>query len=115
VTVWTRVDSHDPDGTSDLMAQRLNVFVCPHCGCMALLDVSLTYVDQDLSYCIHYVCKRDLARDAFYASVTKQGRFIRDQAGTSGEAHTTDAHIVFSMREVLAYIHFRDQCARYGS
>jgi hypothetical protein len=114
VHVWTLVDSSDQETTNELLAQHVNVFACPHCNCMALLDVSLTYLDRGLGYGVHYLCKRDMERDGFYANMSKQGRFILHPAkGTDGEL--TEIHIVFSMRELVTYIHFRSRCAELGA
>ena len=116
--MWTLVDSDDVEATNDLLAQRLNVFVCARCQCNALLDVSLTYVDRGLGYCVQYVCKRDMARDGFYTNMNRQGRFILHPAAATTEntteEHFANTHVVFSMREVVTYIHFRNRCAELG-
>lgn len=117
--LWSVVTTEDLVAVQRLRDQRLNLFVCDRCDHQALVDVSLLYHDLHHNYCIQYVSRSDVDRESFYANISGQGTYL----GAEGRlAHLEEAggtclsfpHFVFSMREMLAYILFRDKCRQWG-
>ncbi len=118
--LWSTVNvTLDPHLRDEVLEQRLNVFFCTHCDYRGSVDASLLYHDMEGRYCVQYVSKADMKSEAFYANIKKDGTAFIDpisaQAlGASGGDHFTRPHYVFSMKEIVLYVAFRDLCAAWG-
>lgn len=65
------------------------------------------------------VAKEDMKSPDYYRHLSKQGTLIFDPLSTkimskSGGEYLSRPHHVFSMKEMLRYILFRQFCAEYG-
>jgi hypothetical protein len=74
---------------------------------------------MDLRYCVQYVCKEDMKTPEFYSNLRKDGTAILDPSsakalGATGSDFFTRPHHVFSMKEIILYVAFRDLCAAWG-
>ena len=118
--LWSTVNvTLDPHLKEEVMQERLNVFFCAQCDYRGSVDASLLYHDMDARYCIQYVAKEDIKSPEFYANLKKDGTVVLDPIsskalGATGGDHLTRPHHVFSMKEVLLYVAFRDLCATWG-
>jgi hypothetical protein len=120
MTLWSTVNvTLEPHLKDEIMRQRLNVFFCSKCDYHGSVDASLLYHDMDGHYCIQYVAKEDMKSPDFYSNLKKDGTLILDPISAKalaarGEDHFTRPHHVFSMKEVILYVAFRDLCAVWG-
>jgi len=115
--LWSSVNvTLDPHLKEEVMQQRLNVFFCAHCDYSGSVDASLLYNDMDGGYCIQYVAKEDMKRPEFYSNLRRDGTVVLDSIsakalGATGNDQFTRPHHVFSMKEIILYVAFRDLCA----
>ena len=117
--VWSTVNAMDPDAALMVREQRVNRFCCAQCGAEAFVDEPILYHDMEQRYCIQYVSKAAMGSEAYYATLTKRGTVIMDALSQRivdkrGESYFNHPHFVFSIREMAAYIVFRELCAAYG-
>lgn len=119
--IWDSVNvTLDPDLKEEIMKQRLNVFFCKQCDYRGSVDVSLLYHDMQKRYCIQYVAQDDAKSEEFYRNVSKDGLVILDPisaralGATGGADYMRRPHFVFSMKEVVLFIAFRDLCEAWG-
>lgn len=119
VFVWSVISSRDPLGEEHVRNMTVNVFDCKHCGYQSFIDTNILYHNDDLRYCIQYVCLSDMKDQGFYQQVTKHGTAVLDELdqkliANNGQSYFFTPHYVFSIREMVAYIAFRDLCAAWG-
>ncbi len=117
--VWSTVNAMDPAAAQLVRDQRVNVFHCEQCGHEDFVDESLLFHDMEQRYCIQYVSRADMGSPGYYANISKRGTVILDPLSQrivdrKGESYFNHPHFVFSMREMAAYIVFRDLCSEYG-
>jgi len=118
--IWSTVNvTIHPHLKDEVLQQRLNVFCCGKCGHRGSVDVSLLYHDMGAKYCVQYVAKEDMRSPEFYANIMKNGTVIVDPIsakilGASGGQYLEHPHHVFSMKEIILYVAFRDLCAVWG-
>lgn len=117
--VWSSVNAKDPEAALMVREQRVNLFQCEVCGAEAFVDESVLYHDMEKRYCIQYVSKAAMGSEAYYATLTKRGTVILDAVSQrildkNGETYFNHPHFVFSIREMAAYIIFRELCATLG-
>ena len=116
MTLWESVNVKlDPNLKDDLLKQRLNVFFCEKCEWSGSVDVSMLYHDMEKGFCVQYVAKEDMKSPEFYRSITKQGTLQLDPISVKiAPEYLKKPHYVFSMKEVILYVAFRDLCEVYG-
>lgn len=112
ITLWKILDgASEPEEKKNLLAGRINLFICKKCDYQSYLSCSFLYHDmatQVVALCIPF----DFLDDTeFLASnFTPDGKtkidlsFLKDPSGTNGH----DPHIVFTMIELVEYVHFRE-------
>jgi len=94
-----------------LFEGQINIFECDVCGYKALLAVPFLYHDLERAFCVYYFPAEFVEEDEFIRnSITAEGK-IRVPQLTGGQfpAYMADAHIVFSMQELLNYVVFRER------
>lgn len=101
------------------MDQRLNTAECGQCGKAWVIDEPVLFEHIERKYCIQYLNKGTAANEAYYTDVTQSGSAILDPISARivrerGDLHAFTPHYVFSMREMAAYIIFRELCATWG-
>ena len=120
--LWTSVNVKvDPHLKDEVLEQRLNVFVCGQEGCnyQGSVDISVLYHDMDGKFCVQYVAKADMKSPEYYRHLSKQGAVIVPQMAArmmekTGGDYIVRPHHVYSMKEMLLYILFRQFCEAYG-
>lgn len=117
--VWSVAYSTDSMAMERIMSQRLNTTACGQCGEAWIMDEPVLFEHRERKYCIQYLNKDTVANKAYYEDVTKKGLAILDPLSArivreKGDLHAFTPHYVFSMREMAAYIVFRDLCAAWG-
>ena len=117
--LWSVVTTKDIHAAQQVRDERLNRFDCARCDHRGSVDVSLLYHDLESGYCIQYLCKLDADRADTYRNINKQGGYVIPHGSLAklermGETCLAFPHFVFSMREMVAYIRFRDRCAQWG-
>jgi hypothetical protein len=101
----------NPAEKATLFGGQINIFECEVCGHKALLAVPFLYHDMDRVFCVYYFPAEFVEDDEFIRNwVTAEGK-IRIPQLTGGQfpAYMADAHIVFSMQELLNYVVFRER------
>ncbi|WP_395746031.1 CpXC domain-containing protein [Prosthecobacter sp.] len=122
MSVWTSVNvKADPHLRDEVLEQRLNVFSCGQQGCdyRCPLDISVLYHDMDGKFCVQYVAKEDMKNPNYYRHLSKQGvvmvpHLAAQMMEKTGGHYIRRPHHVFSMKEMLLYILFRQFCEAYG-
>lgn len=120
MTLWDSVNATEhPHLKEEILEQRLNAFFCSQCDYHGSVDNSVLYHDMDGKFCVQYVAKEDMKSPKYYRHLSKQGTLIFDPLSTkimgkSGGEYLSRPHHVFSMKEMLLYILFRQFCAEYG-
>ena len=99
---------------------RLNVFQCEQCAHEGFVDESVLYHDMENRYCVQYLSRETAKNPEYYASnLTKRATVVLDPLSQrilekNGETYLNHPHFVFSTREMVAYIAFRELCAHLG-
>ncbi len=120
VTVWETVNVMlDPEMKDVVLEQRVNMFACEGCGEPLFVDINFLYNDMEKRFCVRYVSKSEMGNPDSYSQFKKDGSLslagpAREMAEASGGGYMFHPHCVFSMREVAAYVLFRDLCEEYG-
>ncbi len=122
VNLWASVNVKvDPHLKDEVLEQRLNVFTCGEDGCdyRCPVDISVLYNDMDGKFCVQYVAKDDMKNPGYYRHLSKQGAVMIPQmalkmAEKTGGDYIARPHHVFSMKEMVLYILFRQFCDAYG-
>jgi hypothetical protein len=120
VTVWETVNVMlDPEMKDEVVEQRVNVFACEGCGEELTVDINFLYHDMQRKFCVRYLSHTEMGDQNTYAQFKKDGSLslagpAREMAEASGGGYMFHPHCVFSMREVAAYVLFRDLCEEYG-
>ena len=120
VTVWETVNvTLNPEMKDAVTELRMNVFPCTRCGEEITVDINFLYHDMDKRFCVRYISHTEMGDQNTYAQFKKDGSLAldgpaRQMAEASGGGHMFHPHCVFSMREMAAYVLFRDLCEEYG-
>lgn len=120
VTVWETVNATmNPEMKEVVTDMRMNVFPCAKCGEVITVDISLLYNDMDKRFCVRYISHNEMGDASTYKQFKKDGSLsldgpARQLAEASGGGYMFHPHCVFSMREVAAYVLFRELCEEYG-
>ncbi len=114
--VWESVNvTVDPHLKQSFLENRLNVFTCDGCKWSGPVDVSLIYHDMTNRIWVHYVTREDMKSPEFYRSITKDGTMKLDPISAKVvPRYFSHPHFVFSMKEMVLYIIFREFCAEHG-
>jgi hypothetical protein len=101
----------NPAEKATLFEGQINIFECEVCGHKALLAVPFLYHDMDRVFCVYYFPAEFVEEDEFIRNwVTAEGKIrIPQLNGGQFPAYMADAHIVFSMQELLNYVVFRER------
>ena len=101
----------NPAEKATLFEGQINVFECEVCGHKALLAVPFLYHDLERAFCVYYFPAEFVEEDEFIRNwVTAEGKIrIPQLSGGQFPAYMADAHIVFSMQELLNYVVFRER------
>jgi hypothetical protein len=112
VTVYDALNvTLNPAEKATLFEGKINVFECEVCGYQALLAVPFLYHDVERAFCVYYFPAEMVEEDDFIRNwVTEEGK-LRIPQVSSGEipAYMAEAHIVFSMQELLNYVVFLER------
>lgn len=120
VTVWETVNvTMNPEMKDAVTELRMNVFPCVRCGEDLTVDINFLYNDMQKRYCVRYLSQTEMGDESTYAQFKKDGSLsldgpARQIAEASGGGYMFHPHCVFSMREVAAYVIFRELCEEYG-
>jgi ribosomal protein S27E len=101
----------NPAEKATLFEGQINVFECEVCGHKALLAVPFLYHDLERAFCVYYFPAEFVEDDEFIRDwVTAEGKIrVPQLSGGQFPAYMADAHIVFSMQELLNYVVFRER------
>jgi predicted RNA-binding Zn-ribbon protein involved in translation (DUF1610 family) len=119
-TVWETVNvTMHPEMKEEVIQQRVNVFLCAECGEDIFVDISFLYNDMESRFCVRYISRTEMGDPNSYVQFKKDGSLslvgpAREIAEASGGGYMFQPHCVFSMREVAAYVLFRDLCEEFG-
>jgi CpXC protein len=116
ITLWKVLDGiQDHDGKQHLLAGLINLFDCKTCEYRAYLSCSFLYHDLKNDVVVLYIPFSFLEDDAFLAeNFTRDGKtkidlsFLKNSPGSNGPSYP---HVVFTMIELVEYVHFRDRLA----
>lgn len=120
VTVWETVNvTMNPEMKEAVTDLRMNVSPCVRCGEEITIDINFLYHDMQKNFCVRYLSQTEMGDENTFAQFKKDGSLslavpARQMAEAAGGGYMFHPHCVFSMREVAAYVIFRDLCEEYG-
>ncbi|MGB3524775.1 MAG: CpXC domain-containing protein [Flavobacteriales bacterium] len=120
IIVWDAVNVlEEPDMKEEVLEQRVNMFVCTGCGKPITVDMPFLYHDPEQRFVVQYVTAEEAGSPEYYEYLYKDGTVVMEEeameaAERSGGQYLLLPHQVFSMRELAAYVVFRDMCEEYG-
>ncbi len=118
IVIWHSINgTRDPVIKEQLFTGRINYFDCNSCDFEGFISAPLVYHDLEKKICANYVPVEYLDDEEYLKqSFTPEGK-IRldlpdDTAHGAGADSFWNAHIVFSMAELIRYVLFRDRLAQ---
>ena len=116
ITLWKVLDGvQDRDGKRDLLAGLINLFDCERCKYRSYLSCSFLYHDLENNVIVLCVPLGFLDDDSFLAeNFTPDGKTKLDLSSLThpgSPASPVCPHVVFTMIELVEYVHFRDRLA----
>jgi hypothetical protein len=115
ITIWQSINvTRDPELKEQLFTGKINYFTCGHCDFEGFITAPLVYDDREKKICIRYVPveyleDEDYLRDSFTEDAKIRPRLPVDTADIADTEYFRQAHIVFSMTELIRYVLFRDR------
>ena len=115
IMIWKYLDTAvDPDAKEQLFTGKINYFSCTSCDFEGFITAPLVYHDSDKKFIARYVPVEYFEDEEFLRlSFSADGR--SHPGPHDGDAcipdlpYSNDAHIVFSMTELIRYVLFRDR------
>ena len=103
----------DREAKNDLLAGRINCIQCTNCDFEAFIPVPFLYHDQENKFCVQYFPFEDIDEKDFFDNFLSNGK-LNIYSKNILLKHLTpdymkDAHIVFSMEELIRYVIFKDK------
>jgi len=120
VTVWETVNvTMNPEMKDAVTDLRVNIYPCAGCGEELTVDINFLYNDMQKKFCVRYLSQMEMGDENTFDQFRKAGSLslsgpARQMAEASGGGYMFHPHCVFSMREVAAYVLFRELCEEYG-
>jgi hypothetical protein len=115
ILIWQSINvTRDPDLKEQLFTGKINYFSCGNCDFEGFITAPLVYDDMERKICVNYVPVEYLEDEEYLKGSFTPDAKIRLSL-TADTAHIADmdyfrnAHIVFSMAELIRYILFRDR------
>lgn len=121
VTVWDSLNVQiSPEGQAAFFEGKINVLECGACGHRAALAAPFLYHDMALRFCVQYYPPESIEDEVLLRHHTVEGTMAADVFGAAGQSRALEKadymlrpHIVFSMREALTYVVFRENLAAF--
>jgi len=115
ILIWKSINvTRDPGVKEQLFCAKINYFDCENCDFEGFITAPLVYNDMEKKICVNYVPLEYLDDgECLKQSFTPDGK-IRpylpdDTARIADTKYFRNAHIVFSMAEMIRYVLFRDR------
>ena len=101
----------DPEAKEALLDGKLHQFQCPSCGYEAHIEKRLLYHDMDKEFCVQFIPFQSIQEEYFYDEFTLDAKLDLSRTGAEDPSpdYFRNAHIVFSMDELIKYVIFRDK------
>lgn len=114
--VWHVIDAAQyPDLKRQLLADTVNVVPCPACGRRCRCDIPVRYDDPVLGFAVQFVPAAARSDFSFLQLCTEGGTLpSRSTDSASALGAERDAHVVFSMAEMIRYVVFRDRISDFA-
>jgi hypothetical protein len=115
IVIWKSINvTRDPEIREQLFTGRINYFTCGSCKFEGFISAPLVYDDMEKKICVNYVPVEYLDDEEYLKqSFTPEGgiRLVltKDTAHIADTDYFRNAHIVFSMAELIRYVLFRDR------
>lgn len=115
IILWQSVNvTRDPELKEQLFTGRINYFMCSACDFEGFISAPLVYEDMAMKICVNYVPVGYLDDEEYLKrSFTPDAKIHldlhTDTAHIADMEHFRNAHIVFSMEELIRYVLFRDR------
>lgn len=104
----------DPGLKEQFFTGRINYFTCPSCRFEGFITAPLDYHDTEQKICAKYVPveyfeDEEYLKRAFLPDGNVRPDPCPDPESAAASSCMQDAHIVFSMTELIRYVLFRDR------
>jgi len=115
ILIWKSISVNgDPEIKEQLFTGRINYFSCKNCDFEGFITAPLVYDDQEMEIRVNYVPAgypedEEYLKESFTPDAKIRPGPDAGNARTGGPDYFHDAHIVFSMAEMIRYILFRDR------
>jgi hypothetical protein len=115
IVIWKSINvTRDPELKEELFTGKINYFTCGSCDFEGFITAPLVYDDMERKICVNYVPIEYLEdEDYLKESFTEEGKIRLSLPADTARIADTDyfrnAHIVFSMAELIRYVLFRDR------
>jgi hypothetical protein len=115
IVIWKSINvTRDPEMREELFTGKINYFTCGSCDFEGFISAPLVYDDMEKKICVNYVPVEYLDDEEYLKeSFTEEGKIrlnlTADTAHIADTDYFRDAHIVFSMAELIRYVLFRDR------
>jgi hypothetical protein len=115
IVIWKSINvTRDPELKEELFTGKINYFTCGSCDFEGFISAPLVYDDMVHQICVNYVPVEYLEdEDYLKGSFTEEGKIRLNLPDDTARIADTDyfrnAHLVFSMAELIRYVLFRDR------
>jgi hypothetical protein len=115
IVIWKSINvTRDPEIKEQLFTGKINYFACGSCDFEGFIAAPLVYDDMEKKICVNYVPVEYLEDEEYIReSFTPEGGIRldlpKDTARIADTEYFRQAHIVFSMAELIRYVLFRDR------
>lgn len=115
IVIWKSINvTRDPGAKEELFCGKINYLTCKSCDFEGFITAPLVYDDMEKKICVRYVPveyldDEDYLRQSFTYEAKIRLDLPEDTANIADTWYFRDAHLVFSMAELIRYVLFRDR------
>ncbi len=115
IVIWKSINvARDPEVKEQLFCGKINYFTCGSCDFEGFITAPLVYDDMEKKICVNYVPveylnNEEYLKQSFTPEVLIRLDLPEDTARIADTGYFRNAHIVFSMVELIRYVLFRDR------
>jgi hypothetical protein len=115
IVIWQSINvTRDPEIKEQLFTGKINYFSCDACDFEGFITAPLVYDDMEKKICVNYVPvdyldDEEYLKESFTNDAKIQLNLPPDITQIADTGYCRNAHIVFSMPELIRYVLFRDR------
>ncbi len=115
VDLWDSINVQiNPEAKEALLEGKLHQFHCSICDHKAGIEKKFLYHDMGKEFCVYFFPFPSTESDDFYDEFTADAQMDMSRTGVEDDSpdYFRNAHVVFSMDELVRYVIFRDNLFR---